>query len=169
MTEDEMNRALSIASAIGARVKPGIWCILHDDGYYGVETVADICHELAHFLVSPTRLRSAPYYGLGNPNNKADKSYQVIDATAANLLEAESALLGSILCFEITGNLPRAAEEFQNNATARAHFELAARNLNSKGLLLRPERKPLVERFYSTFATRERPVVKERLWHVPAV
>ena len=55
----------------------------------------DLSHELAHFRVSPKRLRNKPSFGLGSPGDRSEDLR--ISSKKAYELELEASLLGIML------------------------------------------------------------------------
>lgn len=68
---------------------------------YAADDTSELCHELAHWLVSPKRLRGKENFGLGHPGNfDEDDPTLRVSYQYARRLEEEASMLGIILLYE---------------------------------------------------------------------
>ena len=72
------------------------------------DTHADLIHELAHFLVSPERLRHEPYFGIGHPAFGDPKP--LLPYKRCYNLETEASILGIVMYREFRAPLRYAVE-----------------------------------------------------------
>lgn len=133
-TKADLQAAFRMADLLGLKLAHGPWGRMENDHYLADECL-DACHEIAHFLVSPVHLRRVPYFGLGRPGLPYEKSRSRVSKLRADVLEAEAAVLGAVLCYEISGSLRTSRRELQSNDPAVLNVKTAIRNLKRKGFL----------------------------------
>lgn len=112
-----MENAAKLAKLHGLKWFLGDWPSYKPGYGQGADNCADLCHEVAHFLVSPKRLRDRPHFGLGHPESSGPGLTVLGQATLdqGNKLEEQASILGIVLQVECGESLSEA------KATAKEH------------------------------------------------
>jgi len=103
-----MAKAAALAAQHGFKWFDGDWPSFDPREGHAADCCEDLCHELAHFLVSPKRLRDLPYFGLGHP--ASPMAPHGISSQRASQLEEEASVLGIALQFECEGDYKAASD-----------------------------------------------------------
>lgn len=83
------------ARSIGMRWHIGEWFTYKKGRGHDANNLAALCHEIAHYEVSPEKLRNEPYFGLGCVTGTTELRVTPI---TAQRLEEEASLLGICRC-----------------------------------------------------------------------